>query len=130
MRLKRPLILSFFALLASCSNKQSNSPAILVASYNSGPGAAIFTFRQDKTCEWIAGIGDSPHEGHYQLNDSLIQVSGIDFGSALKSNRLLLTHKNPNNSELTDPIIVQLDNHGSVADSTFIFRITMDKRQR
>lgn len=130
MSSKKLLLLPLLVLLAGCSTKQSSSPVVLVVSYNSGPGAAILTFRQDSTFEWIAGIGDSPHEGRYQIKDSLIQLNGIELDGALKSNRFLFTHKNPNNNELSDPILVQVNNQDSIIDSTFIFRVMVDRRRK
>jgi hypothetical protein len=127
---KKLLLVALLVLFAGCSAKQSSSPVVLVASYNSGPGAAILTFRQDSTCEWIAGVGDAPHEGHYQNKDSLVQISGIDLDGVLKSKRFLLTHKNPNNNGLSDPILLQVNNQGSIMDSTFMFRVMVDRRHK
>lgn len=126
---KKLLISSVSVVLLGCSAKQNNSPAILIASLNSGPGAAILTFRQDKSCEWIAGMASNPQEGTYQIKDSLIDITGIGLGGALKSKRFLVTNKNPNNKDLHNLILLQVDNQQNIIDKDLIFSVTVDKRK-
>ena len=72
--LKRMVFLLLDSVSAACSSKPNNSPATLVGAIDSGPGAAILTFRADSTCEWIAGMMDSPQIGRYSIQDSLIDI--------------------------------------------------------
>jgi hypothetical protein len=115
-------------ILFGCSTKQNNSPILLMASQNSGPGAAILTLRQDGSCEWIAGMFDSPHEGEFQLGDSVITLEGIDLGDSSKTRRLLLTRKNPNNATIHELILLRLDSNKRIASPHLILNVTVDKR--
>lgn len=115
-------------ILFGCSTEQNNSPVLLAASQNSGPGAAILTLRQDGSCEWIAGVFDSIHEGKYQLKDSVITLEGIDLGDELKTNRLLFTKHNPNNADWHEPILVRLNSNLRIINPHLILNVTVDKR--
>jgi len=64
------------------------------------------------------------------MKDSLIHLNGIELDGTLKSNHFLFTHKNPNNSELSDLILLQVNSQGNIVDSTFIFRVMVDRRHK
>ncbi|MBO0357100.1 hypothetical protein J0X19_04005 [Hymenobacter sp. BT186] len=128
MLLKKLLVYMLPVVLFSCSAKPNNSPAILVAAFDSGPGAAVLTFRQDKSCEWLSGIASNPQEGTYQTKDSLVEIEGISLGGALKSKHFLITNRNPSNKDSRDLILLQVDKQRNSVDKRFIFRVTVDKR--
>jgi hypothetical protein len=118
----------FSVILFSCSTERNNSPIILEASQNSGPGATILKLRQDGSCEWIGGIFDSMHEGKYQLQDSIITLEGIDLGDESKTNRLLFTKHNPNNADWHEPILLRVNRSQQIVDRHLILNVTIDKR--
>jgi len=112
-----------------CSENVNNSPIILIAAINSGPGATILTFHADSTVEWISGMFSSPQNGRYKIIDSLINIEGIKLERALKSEHLLLTRKNPINRNLNDLILLQINQNREIIDSNLIFKITVDNRK-
>lgn len=120
------------AALVSCEATETksvfdDSAYVLHAYYDSGVGGCSLTFRRDSTCQWHTGF-DEPQKGFYSMNDSLITLKGIETGGALKSKLLLITKKNPHQSQRGDEILLQVDQTGTIADSTFIFTVDKDIR--
>ena len=120
------------AALVSCEATETksvfdDSACVLHAYYDSGVGGCSLTVMEDSTCQWRAGF-DEPQKGFYSINDSLITLKSIELGGALKSKLLLITKKNPHQSQRGNEVLLQVDQTGTIADSIFIFTVDKDIR--
>jgi hypothetical protein len=113
--------------LFSCGQKKQLKPWIFQATYDSGVGGCSLVFRKDSTVLWIGGIASNDKEGYYHIKDSLIILEKIPIETCLKSKYLLITNRNPNQSETGDTILVQVDQDLHIVDSTYIFQIYRPK---
>jgi hypothetical protein len=120
------------AALGSCEAPETKSvfddgDCILHAYYDSGVGGCSLTLWKDSTCQWHAGF-DEPQKGFYSISDSLITLKGVEQGGALKAKRLLITKKNPHQSQRGNEILLQVDRADTIADSIFILTVDKDIR--
>jgi hypothetical protein len=121
---KTTVIIIVIASLVSCVAKRKKERELLFqATYDQGVGGCSLALYKDSTCLWFGGIGTDDIEGTYQKIDSLIVLQNIPLDGCLKSNKLVLTMVNPNNSSLHDHILVQVDSRREVIDSMHIFTI-------
>lgn len=123
MYLTKAFLLIYYVFLIGCGQKENNRSWVFQATYDSGVGGCSLVFRDDSTCVWLGGIASEDQEGSYHLKDSIIILENIPIERCLKSKYLLITNKNPNQSETGDTILVQVDQKLNVVDSTFIFRV-------
>ena len=121
---KTTVILFAIALLVTCVAKRKKERQLLFqATYDGGVGGCSLVLYKDSTCLWLGGIATDDIEGTYQKIDSLIVLQNIPLDGCLKSNKLVLTTVNPNNSLLHDHILVQVDSVRNVIDSMHIFTV-------
>jgi len=117
-------IIIIIASLVTCVAKRKKEKELLFqATYDQGVGGCSLVLYKDSTCVWLGGIATEDIEGIYRKIDSLIVLQNIPFDGCLKSNKLLITTVNPNNSSLHDHILVQVDSRRKVIDSMHIFTI-------
>jgi hypothetical protein len=109
-------------LIVSCTTKVPKQKDIwFQATYDPGVGGCSLVFYKDSTCLWMAGIASDDKEGKYNIQGSVITLEDIPLETCFKSKKLLLTNINPNNKDLRDSILVQIDSSLRVVDSIHIF---------
>ena len=127
-----PIILLTAGALVSCEATETesvfdDSSCVMHAYYDSGVERFSLTLWKDSSCQWHTGF-DEPQKGLYSISDSIITLKGIEQGGALKSKRLLITKKNPHQSQRGNEILLQVDQAGTIADSIFILTVDKDIR--